>query len=84
LFFDDLKDKLSNIVIKKIKHILNLYENDDYSFMSKLKKEIQLKISEISEDSKNTVDNFIEIIKNNRKYFYVSSDTSNNLFNITN
>ena len=52
--------------------------------MSKLKKEIQLKISEISEDSKNTIDNFIEIIKNNRKYFYVSSDTSNNLFNITN
>jgi hypothetical protein len=69
-FFDDLNDKLSNMIIKKIKYILNLYQKEDYKFMNRLKKEIELKIIEITENSKDKVNNFIEITKNNRKKFY--------------
>ena len=83
-FFDDLKDKLSNMIIRKLKHVLKLYQDDDYKFMSRLKKEVQLKISEISEESKEKVDNFIEIIENNKKNIYINSNKNNNLTNNNN
>jgi len=77
--FDEYKNQLSTLICNKVKTIIELYEKDDNKFMNRLKNELFCKITQISNQSKEKINNlFKKTINNNTKFYYNYNNNDNN------
>lgn len=70
-YLDDVKGDLSSKIIRMMRSILDLHEVDDIELLKDIKKDISIKIDELSDMCKSTLSN-IEIKEENgrAKYYY--------------
>lgn len=83
--FEDVRDKLNPLIIRKTKELFNLFDDDEPDTIRYIKKLIFIKIDDITNDCKEQLNNITSKKINGRTKYFRKIDNSNNYNNfITN